>query len=69
MSLRARPGGRRRWRRWCALVGGLAPARTLDVACGTGFLTRHLRGLVAGLDPSHAMVEIARTDPEARIVG
>jgi demethylmenaquinone methyltransferase/2-methoxy-6-polyprenyl-1,4-benzoquinol methylase len=38
----------------------LPPARTLDVACGTGFLTRHLRGDVVGLDQSEAMVEVAR---------
>ncbi len=41
-------------------VGGLPPARTLDVACGTGFLTRHLRGPVVGLDRSPSMVAIAR---------
>ncbi len=40
-------------------VAGLAPARTLDVACGTGFLTRHLRGEVTGLDQSERMIEIA----------
>jgi ubiquinone/menaquinone biosynthesis C-methylase UbiE len=39
---------------------GLPPARTLDVACGTGFLTRHLPGEVVGLDQSTAMLEIAR---------
>ena len=38
----------------------LAPARTLDLACGTGFLTRHLPGAVTGLDASPAMLEIAR---------
>jgi len=38
----------------------LAPAHTLDVACGTGFLTRHLPGEVAGLDQSAQMLEIAR---------
>lgn len=38
----------------------LAPARTLDVACGTGFLTRHLPGAVVGLDQSESMVEVAR---------
>jgi ubiquinone/menaquinone biosynthesis C-methylase UbiE len=38
----------------------LPPARTLDVACGTGFLTRHLAGEVVGLDQSDAMLEIAR---------
>lgn len=41
-------------------VQGLAPARTLDVACGTGFLTRNLRGPVTGLDQSDQMIEIAR---------
>jgi hypothetical protein len=29
------------------------------VACGTAFLTRHLRGEVVGLDQSPAMVEVA----------
>jgi len=42
-------------------VEALEPAATLDVACGTGFLTRHLRGDLVGLDQSSAMVEIART--------
>jgi SAM-dependent methyltransferase len=42
------------------LVAGLPPARTLDVACGTGFLTRHLRGAVVGLDQSGRMLELAR---------
>jgi ubiquinone/menaquinone biosynthesis C-methylase UbiE len=46
-----------------ALIGALAtlpPARTLDVACGTGFLTRHLPGELVGLDQSDSMLEIAR---------
>ncbi|MHB8059455.1 MAG: class I SAM-dependent methyltransferase, partial [Gaiellaceae bacterium] len=34
-------------------------AHTLDVACGTGFLTRHLPGEVVGLDQSGQMLEIA----------
>jgi demethylmenaquinone methyltransferase/2-methoxy-6-polyprenyl-1,4-benzoquinol methylase len=55
-----------------AVVGALAdlaPARTLDVACGTGFLTRHLRGPVTGLDQSSRMLEIAaRRLPGARFV-
>ena len=42
--------------RW---VAELPPARTLDVACGTGFLTQHLRGDVVGLDQSGAMIEVA----------
>ncbi|WP_028067129.1 class I SAM-dependent DNA methyltransferase [Solirubrobacter soli] len=37
----------------------LPPARTLDLACGTGFITRHLPGEVHGVDQSAAMIEIA----------
>jgi SAM-dependent methyltransferase len=37
----------------------LPPKKTLDVACGTGFVTRHLPGEVVGLDQSLAMIEIA----------
>lgn len=42
------------------LVARLPPARTLDVACGTGFLTQHLKikGFVAALDQSPAMIAI-----------
>jgi len=35
-------------------IAALPPARTLDVACGTGFLTRHLRGEVTGIARQHA---------------
>jgi ubiquinone/menaquinone biosynthesis C-methylase UbiE len=38
----------------------LPPARTLDVACGTGFLTQHLHGEITGLDQSASMLELAR---------
>ena len=38
----------------------LPAARTLDVACGTGFLTQHLPGEVVGLDQSDAMLALAR---------
>jgi ubiquinone/menaquinone biosynthesis C-methylase UbiE len=41
-------------------IASLARARTLDVACGTGFLTRHLPGEVTGLDRSERMLAIAR---------
>ncbi len=41
-------------------IASLPPARTLDVGCGTGFLTRHLRGDVVGLDQSERMLAIAR---------
>src|SRR5207247_4377242 len=38
----------------------LPPARTLDIACGTGFLTRHLSGEIVALDQSPQMLGIAR---------
>jgi SAM-dependent methyltransferase len=41
------------------VVSGFPPARTLDVACGTGFLTRHLRGELTLLDASDEMLAIA----------
>ena len=51
------------------LIATLPAARTLDVACGTGFLTRHLRGPVTALDQSESMLEIARArDPEGVFV-
>jgi SAM-dependent methyltransferase len=51
------------------LVRGLAPAHVLDVACGTGFLTRHLAGEIVAVDQSPRMVEIAGARlPDARVV-
>ena len=51
------------------LISSLRPARTLDIACGTGFLTRHLRGEVTGLDQSERMLSVAREQaPGARFV-
>jgi ubiquinone/menaquinone biosynthesis C-methylase UbiE len=41
-------------------VRALPPRTTLDVACGTGFVTRFLPGEVVGLDQSGAMLEVAR---------
>jgi ubiquinone/menaquinone biosynthesis C-methylase UbiE len=50
-------------------VAALAPARTLDVACGTGFLTRHLRGEITALDQSERMLEVAAERvPDAELV-
>jgi ubiquinone/menaquinone biosynthesis C-methylase UbiE len=50
-------------------IADLPPARTLDVACGTGFMTRHLRGDVVGLDQSESMLEVARAQvPDAEFV-
>jgi ubiquinone/menaquinone biosynthesis C-methylase UbiE len=66
---RDRPGweeARDELSRW---IAELAPARTLDVACGTGFMTRHLRGDVVGLDQSASMLEVARRQaPNAEFV-
>lgn len=42
-----------------AVISSLTPGRTLDVACGTGFLTRHLRGDVVGVDQSKRMLDEA----------
>jgi demethylmenaquinone methyltransferase/2-methoxy-6-polyprenyl-1,4-benzoquinol methylase len=51
------------------VVAGLPPARTLDVACGTGFLTRHLHGDVVALDQSERMLEqTAAQAPRATVV-
>jgi len=44
----------------CETLAALQPAATLDVACGTGFLTQHLRGDLTGLDQSSRMLDIAR---------
>jgi ubiquinone/menaquinone biosynthesis C-methylase UbiE len=66
---RQRPGWKQELDRLCAVVEALPPAATLDVACGTGFLTRHLRGNVTGLDQSERMLAIARRRrPDASFV-
>jgi SAM-dependent methyltransferase len=66
---RDRPGWHQEVERVCEVVHGLEPCRVLDVACGTGFLTQHLRGEVVGLDQSPAMVEVASARlPGARVV-
>jgi demethylmenaquinone methyltransferase/2-methoxy-6-polyprenyl-1,4-benzoquinol methylase len=50
-------------------VAALAPARTLDVACGTGFLTRRLRGELTAFDQSERMLEVAAERvPDAKLV-
>jgi len=42
------------------LISSLPPARTLDVACGTGFITRHVPGRVVATDASAAMLGESR---------
>ena len=61
---------------WSEMVGTLAetlaalpPARTLDVACGTGYATRWLPGEITGLDQSERMLGIAAERlPDAHFV-
>jgi ubiquinone/menaquinone biosynthesis C-methylase UbiE len=66
---RERPGWDAEVARLIDVVRELEPAMTLDVGCGTGFLTEHLRGEVTLLDQSDAMLAIARKRlPSARAV-
>ncbi|MDX6494202.1 MAG: hypothetical protein QOE17_188 [Gaiellales bacterium] len=66
---RDRPGWHEEREALCAAVAALPPSATLDIACGTGFLTRHLRGAVTGLDQSARMLAIARERrPDGRFV-
>jgi ubiquinone/menaquinone biosynthesis C-methylase UbiE len=57
---RDRPGWDDELAQLTQTIDGLPPVRTLDVACGTGFLTRHLRGDVVALDQSMRMLDEAR---------
>jgi ubiquinone/menaquinone biosynthesis C-methylase UbiE len=57
---RDRPGWKNEVEALCDAITALEPVHTLDVACGTGFLTRHVRGDVVGLDQSASMLEEAR---------
>jgi demethylmenaquinone methyltransferase/2-methoxy-6-polyprenyl-1,4-benzoquinol methylase len=66
---RERPDWEAEVTRLTQVVAELPPARTLDVACGTGFLTRHLRGHVVALDQSERMLEQTATQaPSATVV-
>ena len=66
---RERPGWDEDVAALTATIAALPAARTLDVACGTGFLTRHLRAEVVGLDASARMLAVARERvPNARFV-
>jgi ubiquinone/menaquinone biosynthesis C-methylase UbiE len=56
---RDRPGWEEELAGLVDAIHALPPARTLDVASGTGFLTRHLQGEIVGLDASERMVAIA----------
>jgi ubiquinone/menaquinone biosynthesis C-methylase UbiE len=66
---RDRPGWHEEVEALTSALAGLPPARTLDVACGTGFLTRHLPGAVTAIDQSEEMVELAaRRLPDATVL-
>ncbi len=66
---RDRPGWEEEVEALTRALAALPPARTLDIACGTGFLTRHLPGEVVGLDQSATMIDEARRQaPEATFV-
>jgi ubiquinone/menaquinone biosynthesis C-methylase UbiE len=66
---RDRPGWADEVQDVVSVVAALTPASVLDVACGTGFLTCHLRGDVVALDQSPQMVALtAARIPEARVV-
>src|SRR5439155_332001 len=65
-AARDRPGWAEEVEALVRALASLPPARTLDVACGTGFLTRHLPGEVVGLDQSQTMLDEAqRQAPDA----
>jgi ubiquinone/menaquinone biosynthesis C-methylase UbiE len=66
---RDRPGWDAELAELTSVIERLPEGRTLDVACGTGFLTRHLRGTVVGLDQSMRMLdEATRQAPNASFV-
>jgi SAM-dependent methyltransferase len=56
---RDRPGWSSEVAQLIGCLSSLSEGRVLDVACGTGFLTRHLRGEIVGLDQSPEMVRMS----------
>jgi len=66
---RQRPGWYEEVLAVAGVLASLPAARTLDVACGTAFLTRFLHGEVIGLDQSESMLRIAASRaPNARFL-
>jgi ubiquinone/menaquinone biosynthesis C-methylase UbiE len=57
---RDRPGWEDELRAVEDVVSSLPASRTLDVACGTGFITRHLPGRVIATDASAGMLAESR---------
>jgi len=65
---RERPGWAEELRAVEEVVSSLPPSRTVDVACGTGFITRHLRGRVIATDASAAMLAESRARHDHSLV-
>ena len=65
---RVRPGWERELDNLRAELRSLPLHGTLDVACGTGFLTQHLQGPVVALDHSLSMLKVARESARVRWV-
>lgn len=59
-AARERPGWDTEREELSRMLGELPFRSILDVACGTGFLTRYLPGRVIALDQSPSMLKIAR---------
>ena len=59
-AARVRPGWHAELEALRARLRSLPPWPSLDVACGTGFLTRDLPGDITALDQSASMLRIAR---------
>jgi len=57
---RERPGWHEEVAALCETLGALPPARTLDVAAGSGYFTRFLSGEVVAFDQSETMLDVAR---------
>src|SRR3569623_3515739 len=59
-AARDRPGWAEEIEDAMVTVASLPAARTLDIACGTGYLTQHLPGDVVGLDQSESLLAAER---------
>jgi ubiquinone/menaquinone biosynthesis C-methylase UbiE len=59
-ATRMRPGFRTEVGVVAGILSSLPATPTLDVGCGTGYMTRHLPGPIVGLDRSPGMLRVAR---------
>ncbi len=64
---RERPGWTEELAEVVRAMRSLDPACTVDVGCGTGFISRHLPGDLVGLDRSQAMLEAASSRVPDRV--